>query len=443
VNILRDEKYIRRLLIAVVIVGSLLRLFVCFQHNPLDYLFSDPLRHWLNGSRLFQPDFMGMSDPILYQVYIYILRTLTGDNRYSVALVCGILSALMPWTYYRAGREFGFPRNRALMVWALIAWTPSLFTLYHYVAMETILLPVLGVSVWMSGRFMRKDSLASWLVAVFCWTLACLTKASIVPLAVVCLLYGWFVTSWRGNLNSAIVGHKKAQNSHAVMGLLLVALLLLPNALRTRHYLGFFAPLGNSWIVKIQHRSGAREIRVEFGPYSWRFASPSVATQPLAPLSPWAIRRAWDDTCVKVKVDPARGQEDWLRAYRSLEVGWKERSLQLMENTLLFLFAPSWPDGNRAEWDGWVTHHLRWLWAPLIFFVLDCNFREFRRRQFNLIPVVVTLFILFLAFQNIVTMEGRYRKPLEPLLLLNLVWSVMPPTVSTRCRDGVPEDAAG
>jgi hypothetical protein len=50
--------------------------------------------------------------------------------------------------------------------------------------------------------------------------------------------------------------------------------------------------------------------------------------------------------------------------------------------------------------------------------------REIWKRRLHLIPVATTVFILFLALQNVVTFEGRYRKPLEPLLLLNLIWIV-------------------
>ena len=448
-NYLRDNKNIYRLLIILVIAGSLLRLFVCFQHNPLDYLFSDPLRHWLNGARFFHPDIIGASDPFLYQVYIFILRVLTGDNRYLIAITCGILSAIMPWTYYRSVREFGFSRNSAMVVWALIAWMPSLFTIYHYIAMETILMPLLGLSIWMTGRFMRKGTMGAWIIVVFCWTLACLTKATVVPLAAVCLIYSlWILKDRIGQPcpsteckerqdNTAPPYHPnnslmKSRIRYAATGLLLVILLFLPNALRTKHYLGFFAPLGNPWIVKIQHYSGAREIKIDSGKSKFRFASPSVTIRPLTPLSLWAIRRAWEDTTVIVKIDPANGEKDWQRTYQALNIGWKERSLQLMENVILFLFSPSWPDCNRHEWDGWLTHHLRWLWIPLIFFVFDCNLREFWRQQFCLIPVAVTVFPLFLAFQNLATTEGRYRKPLEPLLLINLVWSVIPSASSGR-----------
>jgi hypothetical protein len=107
-----------------------------------------------------------------------------------------------------------------------------------------------------------------------------------------------------------------------------------------------------------------------------------------------------------------------------LHVGWREWLAQWRENVVLFLFAPSWPETAMHEWDGWLTYVTRWMWAPLIVFVLVSNVGEFRRRCFDLVPVAVTLFTLFLALQNVATTEGRYRKPVEPLLLLNLVWAV-------------------
>ncbi len=424
----RDSGRMERLLVSFVVAGSFLRLLVCFQHNPQDYLFSDPLRHWQNGALLLHPDIMGTSNPILYQLYVHILRLLTGDNRYWVALACGVLSVITPWTYYRASRECGLGRRRALLVWALIAWTPSLFAIYHYMMMETLLLPLIGTGLWMTARSMRKGSLGSWLAAVFCWTLACLTKASAVPLAGVCLLYSWWVTGTR--------------IKHAGAAVLLVGVLLLPNAIRTRYYLGVCAPLGSPWIVKVQHYSGAREIRVACGRAKYRFASPSVAVQPLAPLSPWAIRRAWEKSVVSVEVDTATWDEDWRRFYRSLDVGWRERSLQLLENAVLFAFSPSWPDSDPREWGGWASYHFRWIWLPLVLFVLGCNLRAFLQREVLLLPVAVTAFTLFLAFQNAATMEGRYRKPLEPLLVMNCIWATVPCTVGGRAKHMQPGSRA-
>jgi hypothetical protein len=101
-------------------------------HDPEDYLFSDPLRHWVNGANLWSPNFMGASDPILYQCYVWLIRGAAQDGRSSIGLLCGLLAAFMPWTYYRAALELGFSRTRALAAWAMITWTPSLVTIYHY-----------------------------------------------------------------------------------------------------------------------------------------------------------------------------------------------------------------------------------------------------------------------------------------------------------------------
>lgn len=407
------QRSVKKICWGLILLGSILRVLSCIHHNPTNYLFSDPTRHWLNAERLFNPDLMGASDPILYQIYVAVLRFITFDNPILIAAACAVLSLLMPWTYYRAAREFGFARNPSLAVWALISLTPSLIAIYHYFMMETLLLPLVGMALWMSGRHLRKGGRSAFLWSSVFWVLACLTKPTVVPLALLCLAWTWWVKS-----RSLLDGFWAA---------LLALLLLMPNTLRTQHYLGFPAPMGNPWLTKIQHRSGEKTIRINFGSGQWGFSSPSCYMQPLEPLSFWAMRRAWEDSVVEVTIDPKNGTDDWRSAYVNLGTDSKEWLGQLGENVLLFLFASSWPDNNQSEWDGWLSNLSRWLWAPLIFFVFDCNIREFMRRRFDLVPVAVTFFTLFLAFQNVATSEGRYRKPLEPLLLMNLVWAVSPP----------------
>lgn len=401
----------------LIIAGSVLRIISCFQHPPTAYLFSDPKRHWLNGERLLAPDFMGASDPILYQIYMALIRAATADHALLLSGICAAVSIAMPWTYYRAAREFGMARTPSKAVWALVAITPSLFAIYHYFMMETLLLPLTGLALWMSGRHLRKGGRSAFLGASLLWVLACLTKATVAPLAAVCLGWTWWMKSRR--------------ISDGLWAAALALLLLAPNTLRTQRLLGFAAPLGNPWLTKIQHRSGEKSIRINFGSGQWSFSSPSCHMQPLDPLSRWALRRAWEDTVIEISVDPAKGAEDWKAAYAHLAADGREWMAQLGENLLLFLFAPSWPDNNHAEWDGWLSQFCRWMWAPLIFFVLDCNVRDFIRQRFDLLPVAVTVFTLFLAFQNVATFEGRYRKPLEPLLLMNLVWAIAPPRKCT------------
>ena len=73
-------------------------------------------------------------------------------------------------------------------------------------------------------------------------------------------------------------------------------------------------------------------------------------------------------------------------------------------------------------WDGHLEYWCRWMWAPLILLVFVLNVREFANRRFDLIPVATVVLTLAIMLQNVILIEGRYRKPVEPMLLLNLVW---------------------
>jgi hypothetical protein len=406
-----------RLLVFLIIAASCLRIFVCFQHNPLHYLASDMQRHWDDGVSF---PVSGAADPILYQVYIFILSKLAGHSTTVIALASALLSVLMPWTYYRAARNFGLSKLPSLWVWALIAWTPSLLVIYHYIMMETLLLLLEGVALWMTTRYLRKKTSGAFLDCIFCWTLACLTKPTVVPLAAICILW----CCWK----------KVPSLRTATIAAAMVIILLLPSAIRSKMELGFIAPFGNSWFIKIQHRSGARAITLHYYTHPNAFdrsavsdrgmesISPSCYVLPFWPLSDWRLRRASGNSRTIVFVNSLYGERDWKDAYGALNISRKEWLRQWGENIVFFFFAPSWPESMVPEWDGKLELWARWMWAPLIMFVIVCNFREFLRRRFDLLPVAGTLFTLFLALQNVVTFEGRYRKPLETLLLLNLVW---------------------
>ena len=238
--------------VLLILLGSALRLFVCLAYNPLDFLLLlDPARHWGNGLRFPKGAYFGASDPIGYQVYIFLLRKLTADNRFLVGLASGLLSVAMPWTYYRAARDFGLRKLPALWVWALIAWTPSLLAIYHYIMMETLLLFLDGAALWATARYLRPGrSWRAYLVFVFLWTLACLTKPSVIPLATAFVV----ASGWKRLPSVRTLATAAA----------LVAVLLVPQAIRSEVALGFAAPFGNPWLTKIQHRSGVHMLQVDF-----------------------------------------------------------------------------------------------------------------------------------------------------------------------------------
>ena len=332
-----------------------------------------------------------------------------------VALAAALLSVSMPWTYYRAARNFGLPKKYALWAWALIAWTPSLLTIYHYIMMETMLLFLEGLSLWMTARYLRKGGSEAFLTSVAAWTLTALTKPTIVPLAVVCVLWSW----WK----------KSTPLRTIVVAILVAIVLLIPQSIRAKKELGFFAPFGNPWLTRIQHRSGVKVLHLNYhGPFhnqdgQW-YASPTCFIRPLWPLSSWAIRRSLGDSTFTVTADYRHGSADWRNAYESLDTEWDEWLAQWRENIIVSLFAPSWPETTSQQWDSRLDFYSRWIWAPLILLVVAFDVKRFLQGRLDLLPVAVTVFTLALVLQNVVTAEGRYRKPIEPLLLLNLVWLI-------------------
>jgi len=429
-----------RLAVALIIAASCVRIFVCFSHDPMDYLSSDMMRHWQNGLHFPKGGYTGAADPIGYQLYICVLQRITFGNRGLIALASALMSVLMPWTYYRAARDFGLTRISALWAWVLIAWAPSLLTIYHYIMPETLLLFLEGVGLWMTARYLRKAGRRAFFLSIFFWTLAALTKPTVIPLAAICVLWSW----WK----------KPTPVRDIAVGILLAGAMLIPQAIRSRVVLGFMAPFGNSWLTRIQLRSGVTTIhfRVYAYPpdfmgfhaaptyYDLGFTSPSSSIHPLRPLSEWAPRRALKMSAVDLTINSRLGERSWEGVYNQFNQDSEERYAQWRENIILFFFSPSWPE---AQWDGQINYLSRWLWAPLIFLVLAGNIRAFLLRRFHLIPVAVTLFTLIMGLQNMLIMEGRYRKPVESVLLLNFAWLLDSKSTRSGRSEGAPLLAAG
>ena len=426
----------------IIVLGTCFRIFLCFHFNPLDFIFTDPWRHWINGGRFPKGAYSGASDPIGYQVFMFVVRKLSFDNRYLVAFSSALLSALMPWTYYRAARALGLQRIPALSIWALILWTPSLLAIYHYFMMETLLLLFDGLALWATARYLRKGGTYAFLLVVFLWSAAVLTKPTVAPLALVCGL--WSV--WQRRTPWKTIGVAAA----------MVIVMLIPQSIRSEVALGFVAPFGNPWLTKIQLRSNVAYVSGKFYPHDNKYlhvdakqsyplevSSPSCFVKPLAPFSDWQLQRGRQSKTLVINIDSAYGERDWKNAYQKFEPDTTTWLQLWRENILLFLFSPSWPESIGLTWvDKWEAPS-RWIWAPMLLFVLAGNLRLLVQRRLTLLPVAVTCLALVLALQNAIIFEGRYRKPLEPLLILNLVWIVATwslPSTSTRDAAAVPAE---
>ncbi len=394
----------------------LFRLFYPFFNSPLTHLYSDPLRHWANGERFLAPDLIGAGDPYLYQLFMYLLRTLSSDSAPTVTLAVGLLCAAMPYGWYRALREL-LTRRQALVGATVIGLVPAFLAIYAYFMNETLLLTLTGFAFWATLRARRKATLGAYTIAAALWVACIFTRSVVVPMAGLCLATLW----WFGGQRL----HK------AVIAVLAFGVLAVPAGMHAMGKLGFFAPLGNVYLSEIYSYSGQREIQLDAGSQGgWGFGSPSFYNPTFFPFSNWTTNRTGT---VKTTIDVAKGRETWAaEAERVADERTFPWSAQFGENLLYLVFGQSWPDNDPAAWASWLSVWTRWLWPPLMIAVA---WGAIRRRYFGidwLLPASALGMLLFLAVQWAGIIEGRYRKPVDPVLVAAAV------VLYYRTQRGVP-----
>lgn len=399
------------LLYALILLGSICRADYIIDYNPIDHVFSDTERHWSHGAEdLLRDDPFIMGDPIMYQLYIAALAKVSLKIPAIIAYFTILMSVLMPWFWYRFFRELQPSKTVAVAGWAAITWLPSWISIYGYFMMETLTLPLIGLSLWMTWRCKRKRTVNSFLIMVLCWTLAGLTRGASIPMAMVAATWLWLA--------------QDQKIRKAVYGALLIALFLWPLGQRSLEKVYMFSPLGIPELNQIYARSGNAEINLEY----WRegavwyfgFWSPAIGSQPFEPLSDWQSRR---EGTVKVFINIEKGREDWEAALRQNRPDPGKYLWLTKENLIFLFFGDSWPDSNRERLIGELNYQMRWIWAPLTLVVLlwTALCRRSPRRDRLLLPAMILAWFVVQGLLLFTPNEGRYRKPFEGLLIAQMV----------------------
>jgi hypothetical protein len=383
--------------------GAVLLAHLLFPYfdSPLAHLYSDPLRHWANGARFLDPDVIGAGDPFLYQLWMYVLRTVSRDDVPTILLSCGLLCAAVPYGWYRALREL-LPRIPALTGALIIGLVPGFVSIYAYFMNETLLLALTGFAFAASFRAWRKSTLGAYALACALWAGASFTRATALPMAAACLAALWLRP-----------GQRLAKACIAVAAFWILA---VPAGLHSLSKLGFFAPLGNVQLAEIYALSGKHDISLDCGPAGrWGFGSPSFYNPTFYPFSEWTTDR---QGTVEVRVDLSRGRRAWLEEKQRVRKEstfpwWRAQE----ENLLYLLFGQSWPDNDPRSVSGFLTVWTRWLWSPLMIAVAWAAARRRYQGAEWLLPACALGTLLFLAVQRSAIIEGRYRKPVDPVLV--------------------------
>jgi hypothetical protein len=124
-------------------------------------------------------------------------------------------------------------------------------------------------------------------------------------------------------------------------------------------------------------------------------------------------------------VDPAKAGEDLRTTLRQQLVLNKRKLPRLIaENMLILSFSHSWPDSAKEGLPSRICLWERWIWFPIVLFTLFRSFLYLKRRKVAIVPVLSALMTLGMYASHGGIMEGRYRKPMEPLLMLSVFWLI-------------------
>lgn len=396
----------RVLLYALIVVGGLIKVVYIYTYNPVDHIFSDPERHWVQGIDVLRRDLMAFTDPIGYQIYVGLLAKFTLKMPELVAYSTSLLALLTPWLWYRFLREVQPNKTLALAGWAFLSLLPSWTSIYAYFMQETLLLPLLGAALWATWRCRRKRDAASFGIMIFLWIAAGLTRGIAIPMAAVACTWVWL--------------EQDKKFSKAFYSILIFLFILGPLTARSYYMVRHFAPHGMGHMNVIYAQSGKKVIEVDVKDVGrWIFGSPSTGAKPFAPFSDWSTQRTGT---VDVKVDLTKGYTDWKAALNDIHMSPSDYAWILKENLIFLFFADSWPDIRAGRLVDDIQSVMRWLWAPLfvgVIVLLAINARKLRGQW--LLPSMIAAWFIVQGVIPIAINEGRYRKPIEGLLVAQLV----------------------
>ena len=398
------------LLYVLIAVGTVVRIREPFLHNPVDNLFSDPDRHWTHARATLGAPPWAVVDPPLFQMWLSLAQKWSLGLPPLLASYAGLLSAVTPWVWFRFLRVSLRSRLLALCGWVLFAWLPSWIAIFSYFMTETLFLPLLGASLWQTVRSRRLRTTSSFCGLVALWMVTGLTRGIAIPLGAMASLWVWL--------------HLSKKFVATSVSILMVALMTVPIAIRNYHFFHLWSPFGISWPGDIYSESGDRDIHLDLvmqdgSNASYGFMSPSLCEKPLAPLSDWEPRRSG---LLTIAIDTRKGDKDWQAAYRRNAVGGLERLRLRWENLVLVMLGPSWPDNNRDYLVARVELGMRWIWLPLFLLTSIATVMRWRTTFARpLLPMVIGGWFLVQAVSLFIINEGRYRKPLEGLVIAELL----------------------
>jgi len=409
-----------------IILALIFRFFYGFIMHPFDHLYSDPDRHYTNvNDENFGKSIYSILDSPLPQFWLKAVFFVLGNTTVGASVYLGLLSVVMPWFWYRWGRELFKKKDTALILCAAIAWLPSWIGIYSFFMDETLSIIALGASLWLSWRAKRKQTLGSLVIAAIAWSIAMCIK-QIVMFELI-IIMPWLLISY-------LKHHGRNLKSYAAVfaasSIIICAYLTYP--------LWVYIGLGSTWLLspamgcmtRAYYLSGALSQSATFlthGTLIWQtghFGSNAMCTESLSPFWNWKTWRVGSYNLV-INLD-----RPVYLAMPTPHPPWPKRLLLFAESILYFFFSRSWPDDRSDDWVQIIQINLRWLWSILPLSILIIGMRKKLLKE---MPVVLCLGTALLYVTcDCSTLEGRYRKPWEGTAIAAFIYVLTEPKKTGR-----------
>ncbi len=401
--------------LVLILVGTIFRFFYPFFSHPLSHLVSDALRHYQIAAQSFNKTIFSWLDPPLPQFWLRTVLTLLQYNRIALAAYFGLLCAVTPWCWYLWGRKIFSDEKTARIYLAAMIWLPSWLGIYGFFMDETLLLPALGLTLWLSWKAKEKSNAKYFLLAILAWSITISIKLN-------SLFELVFVGPW-------LFFHFIKQNGWRFRScaVLLTAILLLAGA-----YLSFplwvyqglrttwLYPPGMGGITRIYYASGANFASISFVSHKHKYlwVATSAAYGPniesLAPFSRW---RTWRQGSYETTIDC---DKDCVFALPAPHLTLRKHILFATEAALYFFFSPSYPEMNEYDFINVAQIGTRWLWSILTISIIVLSWRKKRFSDFVVLLFLGTTLLYLLCDSALAS--GRYRKPWEGIVIAAFVY---------------------
>ncbi len=398
-----------------IIVGTLFRLCYPFYFHPLDHLYSDNLRHYLNAGSRFNNSIDSFLDPPLPQFWLKSMLFLFTDTRLGISLYFGLLCAVTPWIWYLWGRLLFPSEKKAKIFLASLVFLPQWLAIYGFFMDETLLLPILGLALWLSWKAQKDNSAQSFLIAIVAWAFALCIKLNVLPLLLI--VFTWLSFNF-------LQRHSNKMRSWVTVGASALILLLsyLTFPLWVYQGLGttWLYPAGMGMLTRAYYHSGATSHSatvVSDDHSNWHvgpFACNAMLVETFAPFSDWKTwRRGTFDLLIDCRQKPFTSPKIPI-------LTMEKRIVCITESALYFFFSHSWPEEVVTDLVNAAQVETRWMWGFLTFFIVGL---AWQKKRFKDIIVVLCLgSALLYIFNDSAPMEGRYRKPWEGIALAAFIF---------------------